>query len=155
MERQETSTYRIILTIRADYADTSYWTTDGDPSRGMDVTPLPFEKVKPAVADYLSRTLATIADVARTEPVEYTVFGVLSAFYPDGRQAMRHLLDTKVGSAEEVRNIASAWTDKNVKELALIGTGDISARTLPKEHKEKGKSSIVRLFTENRERTRS
>lgn len=150
MRRQKSSTYSVFFSVRADYADTSYWTTDGHPDRIIDVTPLPFEKVKPAVADYLSRTLAAIARVAITEPVEYKVSGVLSASYPDGRQARRHL-DIKAGSAEEVQKMASAWTDKNMNELALIGAGDRSAQIL---RKKKAKSSIVQLFTEKRKRTR-
>ena len=139
MRRQKTSTYSTFLTVRADYADTSYWTTDGHPSRRIDITPLPFEKVKPAMADYLSRTLATIAKVARTEPVKYSVSGVLNASYPDGREAVRYL-DIKAGSAEEVQKMTSTWTDKNMNELALIGADDISARTL---REEKAKSSTV------------
>lgn len=157
MRRKKTSTYRIFFTVRADYADTSYWTTDGHPNRTIDVTPMPFEKVKPAVVDYLSRTLAMIAKAARTEPVEYQISGVLNAFYPDGRQAVRQP-NIKAASAEEVQKLACAWTDKNMKELALIGADDdTSARILQKEkekqedkQKEKRKSSIVRLFAGDR-----
>ena len=150
MRRKKTSTFRIFLTVRADYADTSYWTTDGHPSRLLDIKLMPFEKVNPVVVDYLSRTLAMIAKAARTEPVEYKVSGVLNAFYPDGRQAVRYL-DIKAGSAEEVQKMACAGTDNNMKELALIGADDALDRTLQKE---KGKSSIVQLFTESRKRTR-
>lgn len=122
MPQQKTSTYRIFLVVRANYADTSYWTTDGHPSRSIDMKPLPFEKVMPVVADYVSRTLAMIAKAAKTEPVEYMVSGFLRAFYPDGRQAMRHL-DIKAVEAEAIQDMACAWTDKNMNELAVIGAG--------------------------------
>ena len=122
MPQEKTSTYRIFLTVRANYADTSYWTTDGHPSRSIDMKPLPFGKVMPAVADYVSRTLAMIAEAAKTEPVEYMVSGFLRAFYPDGRQALRHL-DIKAAEAEAIQDMACAWTDKNLKELAVIGAG--------------------------------
>lgn len=165
MRRKKTSSYRVFFTVRADYADTSYWTTDGHSNRAIDLTPMPFERVMPAVADYLSRTLAMIAKAARTEPVEYMVHGVLNAFYPDGRQAVRHS-DIKAASAEEVQKLACASTDKDLKELALIGADDdTSARILQKEkerdkeqereeRKKKRKSSIVRLFADDRKRTR-
>ena len=149
MGRQKKSTYSIFLKVKADYADTSYWTTDGHPSRGIDIARRRFEKVKPTVADFLTRTLATIAKVAKTEPVEYSVTGLLNASYPDGRQANR-FLDIKAGSAEQVQQMARAWTDKSLNELALIGAGDTPAGTL---REEKGKSSIVQLFIENRKRT--
>ena len=145
MKRKKISAYRVFLTVRADYADTSYWTTDGHSGRTIDMTPRSFDKVMPLVVDYLSRTLAMIAKAARTEPVEYRVSGVINAFYPDGRQAVRHL-NVKAASAEEVRNLACASTAKNMEELAAIGAADVSARTLPKE---KGKSPIVQLFTED------
>ena len=35
MGRQKTSTYSIFLTVKADYADTSYWTTDGHPAGAL------------------------------------------------------------------------------------------------------------------------
>ena len=124
MRRQKTPTYRTFLSVRADYADTSYWTTDGHSSRCIDMTPLPFEKVMPAVADYLSRTLAMVAKAARTEPVEYKVSGVINAYYPDGRQAARHPY-IKASSAEEVQEMVRAWTDENMKELAAIGARDM------------------------------
>ena len=151
MKRRKESTYSIFFTVRADYADTSYWTTDGHPSRIIDVMPMPFEKVKPAVADYLSRTLAMIAEAARTEPVEYMVSGVLKALYPDGRQAVRYP-NIKAASAEEAQKLACALTDKNMEELASIGAGDGTSARIPETEteketeKEKRKFSIVRLF---------
>ena len=152
MTRRKTSSYRVFLTVRADYADTSYWTTDGHHNRTIDLTPRAFDKVMPLVIDYLARTFALIEQAARTEPVEYNVSGIINAYYPDGRQALRHL-DVKAASAEDVRNMACAATDKNMKELAAIGGDDDSPRVLPDEPdppKEGAKSPIVRLFTEGR-----
>ena len=122
--QRETSTYRIFLTVRADYADTSYWTTDGYTSRCIDRNPLPFEKVVPTVTDYLPRTLALIAKAARTDPVKYEVSGIIRAYYADGREALRYL-EVKAASAEKIQELARSSTEKYMKELAKIGADEV------------------------------
>ena len=123
---KQTTTFTGFITIRAIYADSSYWSSDSQGHSGlMGMSPTAIDAFEKAVGERLGAILESIQKIkAKTTPTHYRPQIGITATYPDGRQAQR-FLDKTVDSHIKLINLVESWVAASLKELQEIGCDDI------------------------------
>ncbi|MCY3759023.1 MAG: hypothetical protein OXG96_14985 [Acidobacteria bacterium] len=123
---KKTTTFSGFITIRAIYADSSYWSSDAQGgSTALGLLPMTVDAFEKAVEKRLAAILESVRKIkAKTPPTHYRAWIAITARYTDGRQAQR-FLDKTVDSQIKLIDLVESWVATALIELREIGRDDI------------------------------
>ena len=117
-------TVQPFVSLRVDYADTSYFATDIHRDHGVQA--VPFEDAQKTLADYATLVLSKWEKaVTKSRPVSYKVYLAFTANYDDGRNAQRASTWDTFESVETALKHVSDRSAAVLKELRGIGADDV------------------------------
>ena len=110
--------------LRADYADSSYFETDLHRDRGQ--IQVPFENAHKTIVDFVTSTLSTWEKSnTKSSPVAYKVYLNFTANYDDGRKAQRTQGHASFQTVEFALKHTSERSEALLRELYEIGTDNL------------------------------
>lgn len=117
-------TVQPFASLRADYADSSYFETNLHRERGQ--IAVPFEDAHKTIADYVRSTLSKWEKTdTKSPPVSYKVYLNFTANYDDGRKAQRTEGHASFETVELAVKHTSERSDALLQELYRIGKDDL------------------------------
>ena len=110
--------------LRADYADSSYFETDLHRDRGQ--IAVPFEDAQQTIVDYVTSILSKWEKSnTKSPPTVYKVYLNFRANYDDGRQAQRTANHASFETVALALKHTSERSEVLLKELYEIGSDDL------------------------------